>query len=67
MSIVKTYLSERHASLHASANLAPQSVPGWDFFLMNFDGPYSMTLNSLHSQKNLPFINQTGPKERYHD
>jgi hypothetical protein len=54
--------ASRYASLRASANLAPQSVPGWDFFLMNFDGPYSMTLNSLHSEKNLPFINQTGPK-----
>ena len=50
----------RHEALRA-ASLENTSVPGWDFFWMNFDGPYSMTLNSLHTTANLPFINQTGP------
>jgi hypothetical protein len=50
----------RHEPLRAVANINPHPQLGWDFFVANFDGQYSMTLNSIHNQANLQFIHQTG-------
>ncbi|HEX8457723.1 MAG TPA: lipocalin-like domain-containing protein [Pyrinomonadaceae bacterium] len=52
--------SPRHEVMRAAANLNPQPELGWDFFAINFDGDYSMTLNSIHDQESLKFIRQTG-------
>ncbi len=51
----------RFASTRATANLNPQAPPGWDFFVMNFDGGYAMTLNSVHTADSVKYIHQTGP------
>jgi len=54
--------SPRHAVLRASANLNSTLSAGWDFFVANLDGPYSLTLNSIHDADSLKFMNQTGPQ-----
>jgi predicted secreted hydrolase len=53
--------SPRHESVRAAANLQPAPVPGWDFFVMHLKGNYSITLNSVHTAENMPFVHQTGP------
>lgn len=53
--------SPRYESLRASANLSPQKPVGWDFFVMNFDGGSSMTLNSIHTAASVKYTHQTGP------
>jgi predicted secreted hydrolase len=51
-----------YESIRAMSNLNPSPQLGWDFFAMNFDGGYAMTLNSIHGKDCLDFIHQTGKK-----
>src|SRR5579885_657214 len=52
--------SPRHEAMRAWANLNPSPELGWDFFAINFDGDHSITLNSIHNQESIKFLNQTG-------
>ena len=55
--------SPRPDVLRAAANLNPSKSLGWDFFVANFfDGPRSLTLNSIHDADSARFLNQTGDK-----
>lgn len=56
--------SPRQDVLRATANLSPSKSLGWDFFVANFfDGPRSLTLNSIHNADSARFLNQTGDKQ----
>lgn len=46
--------------LRAAANLSAPSPDGWDFFVMNFADGSAMTLNHLHTNDDLPWMNQSG-------
>ena len=52
--------SPRQEVLRAAANLNPSISAGWDFFVGNFEGPYSLTLNSIHNADSLKSLGQTG-------
>jgi len=55
--------SPREDVLRAAGNLNPTVSRGWDFFVANFfEGPRSLTLNSIHDDTSVPFLNMTGPK-----
>jgi hypothetical protein len=48
--------------LRAATNLAPPTPEGWDFFVMNFEDGSAITLNHLHTDDDLPWMNQSGPQ-----
>lgn len=52
----------RPSVLRAVNNLAKPSPEGWDWFMAQFDDDTELTMSAMHSNANLKFYQQTGPK-----
>jgi predicted secreted hydrolase len=49
-------------TLRAASLLAPQSPGGWDWFPLQFDDNYELTVAAMHSAANETFYSQAGPE-----
>jgi len=50
------------APLRAASRLAVPSPGGWDWFPLQFDNNYEITVAAMHSASNLKYYFQTGPE-----
>ncbi len=52
--------SPRTEVTRAAKNLAPATVPGWVWFMGQFDNGYQLAGGALHTLENMPYYFQTG-------
>jgi predicted secreted hydrolase len=52
--------SPRIPVLRAANNLAEPSIPGWDWFMAQFDGEHELTFYALHSPEKKDYYFQSG-------